>query len=179
MKTEKQQNKNSSISFMVLSKMNKKAISISILLLVISSLILSILSLAYFMTKNNDIKRTISFSNGIDEVYLKEDLLNFYLQDIFDKAVRDLEAILDSVDSGQAFINSFKKELNDYKDKNGNYPMKELQQAENQISEENVELTDNKLVLKLHLEIKKSYISGEEGGTFTYNYEKQFEKVFK
>lgn len=155
--------------------MNKKAVSISILLLVISSLILSITSLSYLSIKNKDVKRTIGVSGEIDKLYLKESLLNFYLEDIFEKAVKDFNYL----NGKRAFIDNFRKELERYKDKNGLYPINELKQVEN-ISEENLELSENRLGLKLNLELKEVYVDNyDEGGVFTYNYEKDFEKVFK
>lgn len=155
--------------------MNKKAVSISILLLVISSLILSITSLSYFSIKNRDIKKTIGVSNEIDKLYLKESLLSFYLDDVFEKTVKDFNY----VNGKQVFIDNFKKELEKYKDKNGLYPMTELKQAES-ISEENLELLNDKLVLRLKLELKEVYVKEyDESGIFIYSYEKEFEKVFK
>lgn len=155
--------------------LNKKAVSISILLLVISALVISVIALTYFYTKNNDIRRVIRVSNKIDEIYVKESLLNFYLQDIFDKAVKGF----DFSSGKQGFVDSFKKELNNYKDENGSYPIEELKQVES-IGEEDVELLEEKLVLKLNLEIKNSYVEESyEGGMFVYKYEKEFQKVFK
>ncbi|MEK6872987.1 MAG: hypothetical protein AABW90_03165 [Nanoarchaeota archaeon] len=150
--------------------MNKKAVSISILLLVISTLILSITSLSYLIIKNRDIKKTIVVSSEIDKLYLKESLLNFYLDDIFEKAVNEFNY----VNGKQIFIDNFRKELEKYKDKNGLYPMSELKQAES-INEENLDLSEDKLVLRSRLELKEVYVNGGgDGGTFIYKYEKEF-----
>ncbi len=154
--------------------MNKKAVSISILLLVVSVLILSITSLSYLSIKNKDIKKTFGVSSEIDKLYLKESLLNFYLDDIFEKSARDFNY----VNGKRVFIDNFMRELENYKDKNGNYPIEELKQAES-ISEERLELSENKLILNLKLELKEVYVNNDESGVFTYNYEKRFEKVFK
>ena len=96
--------------------MNKKAVSISILLLVVSVLILSITSLSYLSIKNKDIKKTFGVSSEIDKLYLKESLLNFYLDDIFEKSARDFNY----VNGKRVFIDNFMRELENYKDKNGN-----------------------------------------------------------
>mgnify|MGYP001595905303 FL=1 len=158
--------------------MNKKAVSISILLLVVSSLILSITSLSYFSIKNRDIKKTIGVSSEIDKLYLKESLLNFYLRDVFEKAVMESSISSDIETSKNVFIDNFRKELEKYKDKNGLYPMTELKQAES-IGEESLELSEDKLVLRLNLELKEVYVKEyDENGVFIYDYEKEFEKVF-
>ncbi len=155
--------------------MNKKAISIAIFVLVISSLLLSIISLTFFYIKNNKIDTTIKVFNEMDKVYFKELLTNFYLQDIFDKAVEGVEV----GGSKQVFIDNFNKELEDYKDKNERYPIQGLEFIGKQVLPENIELSNEKLVLKLRLTITKSYVSKDESGSFTYHYEKEFQKVFK
>ncbi len=150
---------------------NKKAVSIPILILVLSALVLITTSLFYFNIKARDIEKTVKIHSEIDKIYLKEALLNFYLEEIFDKSI--------GTDNKQGFIENFKKELNNYKDKYGNYPIEELKQVENKIVEENIELNEDKLILKFDLELKQYYLSEKQNIIFSYNYKKEFQKVFK
>lgn len=152
--------------------MNKKAISISISLLVLSTLILSVLSLYYFYIKDKKISNF--YIGDINKIYEKQELLDFYLGDIFDKSSKDF-----SFEQGKReFLNKFKKELDNYKDKNELYPLEALRQAE-QVNENNIELNENKLILKLELKLNQAYASKTEYYSINYNYKKNFEKVFK
>ena len=49
-------------------KLNKKAVSLSILLLTLSSLVLSGLSLFYFYSLNNEINEIIDLHTNIDKI---------------------------------------------------------------------------------------------------------------
>jgi len=159
--------------------MNKKAVSLPILLLVITSLVLSIISLTYFIIKENNVHEIISISSQLDQIYLNELLLNFYVQDVFDNSVVGINP-----NSGkQAFIDNFRGELVNYKDKNSRYPVDELALVELKILEDNiidsVELNEEKLIFRLPLTIRTGYTSAEDDISLSYDYIKEFEKVFK
>ena len=167
--------------------MNNKAVSLPILLLVITSLVLSIISLTYFIIKENNIHEIISVSSQLDQIYLKELLLNFYVQDVFDKSVVGIRAASSTskdVETAKiAFIDNFRKELVNYKDKNSRYPVDELALVELKILEDNiidsVELNEEKLIFRLPLTIRTGYTSAEDDISLSYDYIKEFEKVFK
>lgn len=158
-----------------MNKMNKKAMSIPIVLLVILTLILIVTSLFYFNIKQKDVKETMMIPDEIDKVYIKQVQLNYYLDDIFDRSTKDFEL----GDGKQAFIENYTKELSRYK-VNGNWIMDELGQVESQIVENNVELNETAIILKLSLEILgEKEIDGKEVINIKYNYDRKFEKVFK
>ena len=154
---------------MSIKMMNKKAVSFAIFLLVLSSIVLTSTTLTYFYLKNADIEKQIRVSSEIDKVYLKEQLINFYLKDIFDKSSREFNG------DKQIFINNLKKELESYKDKNNNYPIEELKAIEEQLLIDNIEILGNKLILSLNIVI----INEADNIFITYSYNKKFEKVFK
>jgi len=156
-------------------KMNKKAMSIPILLLLILTLVLIVTTLFYFNIKQKDVKDTILIPDEVDRVYVKGIQINYYLQDIFDNSVKDFKF----EDGKQVFIGNFKKELERYK-KDESFIMNELSQVENQIVEDNIELNEEKVVLNLYLEILGGKeIDGKKVINIKYNYDKKFEKVFK
>jgi len=147
--------------------MNKRAVSIPILILVLTAIGLSVLSLSYFIVKGNDINNVIKISNEIDEIYLKEQLLNFYLQDIFDKAAFGFNG------DKKAFVDSFRRELLNYKDKNGLYSIGELAFVELKIIEDDfiddVQVIGNSLILRMDLSIKND-LSNSNDIKLNYNY---------
>ena len=151
-------------------KLNKKAVSLSILLLTLSSLVLSGLSLFYFYSLNNEINEIIDLHTNIDKIYEKKDLVDFYVNDIFENCVKDFEI----TSSEQAFLENFKNTLKNYKDENGNYFVEELQQLES-VNEENIDINENTLTLHLTISIKEEWPDIKT----VYVYEKRFEKVFK
>tara|TARA_Y100000310_G_scaffold293944_1_gene323969 strand:+ start:177 stop:647 length:471 start_codon:yes stop_codon:yes gene_type:complete len=151
-------------------KMNKGAVSLSVVLLVLSCFVLISLSLTFFVIKEKDALGKIVISSDIDEIYVRQALLNFYVQDIFDKASEDF-----LIEEGVVvFVSNFKEELEMYRDGDGNYPIGELGDLEN-VDENMVELLEDRLVLRLDL-VAKSKL---EHMDITFNYQRDFEKVFK
>ena len=67
----------------------KKAVSISIMLLVISSLILTSISLMYFANKEKIIAE-IDAVQEINKAFLKKAIIDFYLDNVFEKTLKDL-----------------------------------------------------------------------------------------
>ena len=148
---------------------NKKAVSFAIFLLVLSSIVLTSIALTYFYLKDNDIEKRIRVSSEIDKAYLKEQLINFYLKNIFDKASQEFNG------DKQIIINNLKRELESYKDKKNDYPIEELQAIEEQLTLDNINISDNRLILSLNV-----VITNDAYGMFiNYSYNKKFEKVFK
>ena len=149
--------------------MGKRGVSLSILLLVISTFVLIGLSLTFFVIKEKDSLGKVEVFNDLDEVYARQELIDFYVQDIFDKASSDF-----IYDQGvEFFIENFKRELLVYKDSVGNYPINELALIE-EVDVGSVELNFESLVLIVELNVKI------RGANFDadYNYEKRFKKKF-
>ena len=149
-------------------KMNKGAVSLSVVLLVLSCFVLISLSLTFFVIKEKDALGKIVISSDIDEIYVRQALLNFYVQDIFDKASEDF-----LIEEGVVvFVSNFKEELEMYRDGDGNYPIGELGDLEN-VDENMVELLEDRLVLRLDL-VAKSKL---EHMDITFNYQRDFEAL--
>jgi len=156
--------------------MNKKAISVPILLLALSCAFLTLSSLAYFIIIDSNTGEIIRVSQEIDNVYLEEILLNFYVQDIFDKAVVGFNG------DKQAFLDNFRRELLKIKNKNGLYPVDSLAlldlRFQNEDLASNVEVTANSITFRPELIIKQGYSSEDDDISITYTYVKEFAKGF-
>lgn len=145
---------------------NKKGMSISIVLLVVLTLILVFLTIGYFIVNQEERTSILSVPDTLDLVYNQETYLNFYLQNIFDKASGNFKF----PEGKGVFIERFKNELLNLK-------INGLENIENQINESNIDLTKDKLVLNLNLVLEEK--NEERGIEARYNYKKSFEKVFK
>jgi hypothetical protein len=152
-------------------KRNKKALlALAILFLVVLEITLIVFTLVWFNMRDNSANKKIDASSSVDSIYLREELVNLNIQEIFDRAVYGFKS-----ESGkEVFIKNFKDELNKLKDVNGNYIIPELSQIENQITPENINI-DNKQIsfnLKINLNIHSGSIKA------SYSYSKNFEKIF-
>jgi len=155
---------------------NKKAISIPIVLLVIFTIIITSTSLFYFVISKKDFSTRLIIPNTIDSIYLEETYLDYYLNEIFERSINDFSKI----NGKEVFIENFKSNLIEYKDKNGNYVLKSLREVEVSLDSEDVILTGESLVLNIDILISESKeIEGYEVLYVSYNYENSLEKVFK
>ena len=162
---------------------NKRGISIPIVFLVLTTLLLTSIALYQFITENKNRQLTLEVPNNINSIYLKEAYLDYYLEDIFKKSIKDF-----TYSQGkEVFIENFRGNLNEYKDKDGRYIIPELNIVEREIPNFNVELNENHIVLNVNITIADSYSLLAEPTnnqnkkiiSVSYNYEKSFEKVFK
>jgi len=146
-------------------KFDKRAMSISIVLLVIMVIVTIGICLAYFILYTIGTGNTIHISDSIDSIYVRENYLNFYINDIFEKSTQNFK-----ISDGKAkFIENFKNNLNGYKDVNGNYVVSDLGQVEAQVNEGNVNLDNNMISISLNLVL----IGVNENGVvvkYGYNY---------
>ena len=155
---------------------NKKAMSIAIVFLVLLSLTLMTTILFYLNAEKENTKEKIFLFNTMDQIHFDTNLINYYIQKIFDESTKDFK----STDSKSKFITQFLNNLTRYKNLEGNYLIKEFEQIKEQIKEENIELTSEKLILKINIDLEKSVkIKNKEALNIKYNYSKIFEKVFK
>jgi len=150
--------------------MNKRGISLSVGLLVLSCFVLVGLSLAYFVTKQSEVTQVVYSADAVEQVYVKQGLLDFYIQDIFNQAVLNFN--FEEGDS--VFIYRFKQVLAATKEGNGAYPIPELVLLE-EVSVSNILLSEQEIVLSLDLAVKSS----SEEMDVEYRYQKDFGKVFK
>jgi len=160
---------------------NKKAgMSIPIVVLTILTLVLVVLTLFYFSTRDKENKKTLMVPSVIDELYIEEARLNYHIQIIFENAVENIE----EGGGKESFIQIFKEELASYKDKTGKYLINGMEQVEEQMNNQdfinkNLIIDNKKVELKLKMKLFKSRTDNNQDMTINYEFEKSFEKVFK
>lgn len=147
---------------------NNKAMSISIVLLVILTFILVTLSIGYFIISQNKSSTTLTVPSALDSVYSDAIFFNFYLDNVFDKASKDFQ-----FKNGKAkFIEKLKEEI----DKTTFYSYYGNTIHYSSIGEDNVELSENKLALNLDITITYEFNDKKSIGT-EYKYKQRFEKI--
>jgi len=147
---------------------NKKA-SIATIVLVFMTVALAGVSLFIFITNTNKVGGNIVDSRILDGVYVKENAVNFYINEIMAKAIAKSDFGYGKGD----FIDNFKKELEKYK-LNEDFVVEELEQLGDQINDENVRVLDNKVYLNVKIEIKLN----PDKFKIAYVYEKEFVRSF-
>lgn len=154
-------------------KWDKQAMALSIVLLVIMVFVIIGVCLIYFVLYVRGVGTTIHIPDKIDSLYTRENYLNFYLTDIFERSSKDF-----NFGQGKSkFIERFKNNLNDYKNKDGNYVVDDITQIETQINEGNVNLDEGKISLSLNIVLSEGGGS-EEGVLVEYGYNYLIEKNF-
>lgn len=151
--------------------MNKKAGSIPIMILAFCTVALSLLSIGFFLVKQTDMQEIFDISNEIDKVHYEKLILDFYLQDIFNKASKRFDRNKGKV----GFIEAFKKELRVYKDENGLYPVNALARVELRVLENDIiDYVDisEEISFKLNFYFVQSGKAGRL--LIKYNYDKTF-----
>jgi hypothetical protein len=144
---------------------NKKADSLmAILLIVMLTFVLLGLSFFYLAYRAEKIRQITS--SGIENVYIREELINFYIQNIMDSSVKI------SGGNKATFISEFKKRVNLYK-RNGEFTIVEFGQIEPQLQEDKIIIEDGKMGLPL--EFKISGWTTENEIYTEYFYRKTFE----
>ena len=143
--------------------LNKKASTpIGVGLLVALAIVLVFFSLYSFNIKNKDIQEKINYPNSLDKVYVQEELVNFYANEILDNSIL----------KGKDNLNEkVKKELVRYKDKEGKYPVGELKQLEEQTDKVSIE--GGKVYWRLNMTLQYS----EENLKVAYNYNDEIERT--
>jgi len=151
-------------------KMNKKAMSISIVLLVALTLVLVIITLFYFVINEKGKSSILNIPTQIDSVYSDSDYFDFYFNNAFQKAADGIRP----EEGADVFIQKLKDELN----KTLFFPAAGSYIEYNHINESSVEISNNIIALNLDVDVinNKSLGSGELG--IRYSYTKRFEKKF-
>jgi len=151
---------------------NKKATSISIFILVLLTLLLVSTTLFYFIIEKRNVSKEISSVTEFDRIYGRENLVNFYIQDIVDKSA---EGISDESE----FTLRAKRFLDSYIDDGGEFVVPELSSVNDQLG--NVELIEdaqgnvNSVSINLEVTIKESFTrKGEQVFSGGYTYVKTF-----
>lgn len=129
---------------MRITKMNKKGMSISIVLLVVMTLILVCLAMYYFIISDKNRENLFNAPGGIDPVYTIAGGFNFYLDSAFLKASDGFKF----EDGGIRFVERFNNELN-----NSEFISERFYISYSPIDLASIELTKDKLVLKIDVTI--------------------------
>jgi hypothetical protein len=149
---------------MVIKPIAKKA-DVSVLLIVLMAVVLSGFALFMFNVNSNTIKTEIKDSRYLDDIYVKENEVNFYINEIMDKAVIDFRS-----DNGkEKFTQNFNKELQKYTDK-GVFIIPELNQVNLQVINDNVELNPESVSINFNIKLEKVF----DSLTVNYSYSKKF-----
>ncbi|MFA5258701.1 MAG: hypothetical protein WC979_05190 [Candidatus Pacearchaeota archaeon] len=152
---------------MILRNLNKKA-DLSVLLLVFMAVFLSGFALYMFNVNSNTIKTEIKDSRYLDDIYVLENNLDFYINEIMDQAVIDFR-----YDSGSGkFVERFNEELQKY-NSNGVFVLSELNQINLQVINDNVELNPGSVSINFNIKLEKVY---SDKFNVTYNYNKKFSR---
>jgi len=141
---------------------NKKA-DLSVLLLVFMAVFLSGFALFMFNLSSNSIKTEIKDSRYLDDIYVRENEVNFYINEIMDKAVLNFKFN----DGKGKFTQNFNFELQKYTDK-GVFILPELEQINFQVINDNVELASDKVTINFNIKIEKTF-SDKFFVNYTYN----------
>lgn len=149
---------------------NKRA-NIPITLLVLMALVLTLAALYSFNTHVSRVSGEVKDSRFLDYIYSKENEVNFYINDIMEKAIAKTGTINPNAKS--LFIDNFKRELLKYK-KNQTLVPEELNQIEQQINMENIDINDKKISINLNIKIEKKF---QDKFIISYLYNKKFLKV--
>ncbi len=153
---------------------SRKKADVAITLLVFMVLLLAGATLFIFVS--DSAKKDNSFANVglLGEIYAKEEQINFYMQDITDKAGSESQ-------TKEEFIANFKSELEKYKNPDGSYVLEEFNFIEFQIKEENFNLYDKTKIFSARFDISIKETIGDASNSFfvNYDYEKEFTTQIK
>lgn len=151
---------------------NKKA-DFATTLLVFLAVALSIAASFIFISSSGKIEARIIDARFLDAAYANESAINFYMQEIFDNAVKDFKL----EEGREKLIENFQTELNKYKGKDGNLLVPELAQIEGQINGENIKYDEKSKIISAEFKILIILAPRADSAlSVAYNYEKRFEK---
>ncbi len=141
----------------------KKAMTLSIVFLVLATLVLTSFSLFIFYQREKSIQEEIYITRFLDELYIKEEQINFYLNEIMKNAAANSK-------NEEEFINNFKSELEKYKSVEP-----ELSQIESQLN--NIEVLDKEAKAEFKIVLEENFIKkGKVIFSAVYTYKEKFEK---
>lgn len=157
---------------------NKKGSSFAILLLVLFCLLLVVTTLFYIVIDENNIYKRIHKGFILDDVYAREQLVNFYTQDLLEKTAAEGFAGKENLASKLA-LNIEKYKVTEYfygeeaviEYEEGVYVISELEQLETQFNK--IVIYDNRVEWPVEITIK-SRESAKDVLSVEYTYEKIF-----
>jgi len=146
---------------------NKKA-NITIPVLVLMTLMLAGATLLIFNINQGKIETNIGDYSLLNSVYLKENQMDFYINDILNEVIK----IFDVNEGKDKFIEKFKIELEKYKQADGSYIVKELGKVNEQADNLIFDSANKKIILNLDIRIDET----NQDMNIAYAYTKTFEK---
>ena len=145
---------------------NKRGMSIAIVLLVLGTLILCTYSLYSFTTRDKYFEDTLGVSQLVGTAYEREQEINFFIQDILNS--------IKNPSNEDDFISKFSSELDKYKVNGEFYPI-ELEQVKKQLVSENVIKENGRYGVKLSITISASNEGkNAKRDSVNYTYERRF-----
>jgi hypothetical protein len=147
---------------------NKKA-NITILILVLMTLVLAGATLLVFNINQGKIETKIENYAFLNSVYLKENQMDFYINNILDDVIKNFE-----VNEGKdKFVEKFKIELEKYKQTDGSYSIKELEEVNKQVDDIIFDDINKRIILNLDIKLDEE---PNQNMKIAYAYKKTFEK---
>ncbi|MEM3112911.1 MAG: hypothetical protein QXI33_00610 [Candidatus Pacearchaeota archaeon] len=109
-------------------KNKKGGVPLSIVLIVILTIILLSTSLVLFLSREKQFSNSIYSTSILNDIYVRENMLNYQIQNLIENSLKN-------ANSEEEFIESFKNQLNSYKNLQGVYLNPDLAQIEKQLNE--------------------------------------------
>lgn len=147
---------------------NKKA-DVAITLLVLMTLVLAGATLFIFNIHKGKIETNIENYVFLNTVYLKENQMDFYINNILDNIIKNF----DVSEGRDKFIEKFKIELERYKQTGGGYIIKELEEVNKQVDDLIFDDINKKIILNLDIKLDEE---PNQNMKIAYAYKKTFEK---
>lgn len=149
--------------------MNNKKANITIPVLVLMTLVLAGATLLVFNINKGKIETNIGDYSLLNNVYLKESQLDFYINEVLDNVIKNF-----NINEGKdKFIEKFKAELEKYKQEDGTYILGELERIKEQADEIIFDSADRKIILNLDIRIDEK---PNQNMNIAYAYAKTFKK---
>jgi hypothetical protein len=152
----------------------KKAMTVSIPLLVFMTLLVVGVALFYFETTKLGADKRLNYgNNALNSFYQKDYLVNFYLQDATERAAKN-------VNSKTEFISRFENILDAYKYPDGSLIVSEFEEIKKQLVDKNIDFIEvngnKKATLKLDIVLKQDFFDNNK---FIFSADYRYSKVFE
>ncbi|MBI2629389.1 hypothetical protein HYW74_04875 [Candidatus Pacearchaeota archaeon] len=123
------------------NKKSKKGMTLSIVLLVFFTLLVVGFAIFSFLTQKSDVDKTIYSVGFIGQMYDREEMINTYLQDIFDEAAKETSSEQEFIEKSKNLISAgkFPKDVFII-DENNKVYFPEYSSIITQINEDNIEI---------------------------------------
>ncbi len=145
--------------------MNKKG-DISITLLVVMAVVVAGAASFIFLTDSGKLEQKVANARALDEIYSKEEVLDFYISEILDN--------IKGITTKEDFVDKFRSEIGKYKD-NEKYVLEELANVRIQAGEARIE--NGKVIVDFNIPLGFKEDDFEIRKAYVRTFEKQVQKV--